>query len=92
MSYRPWEKWLLGLNILPLIHSAEELLLERKLPPRILCLDMSHFALERERKVVSGRQNVTGKLAGYLRVTLKLLSSSRAHQHLGAAEVGAPGV
>lgn len=70
---------------MPLIHSAEELLLEAKLISHILCLHISHFALERERKVVSGRQNETGKLAGYLRVMLKLLFSTRAHEHLGCS-------
>lgn len=81
---------LLGFNVLLLIHSAEELLLEAKLKSHILCLHISHFALKRERKVVSGRQNETGKLAGYLRVMLKLLPSARAREHLGAVKVGAP--
>lgn len=78
MSKQLWEKWLLGLNILPLIHSAEEPLLERKLTSHILCLPVSHFVLEREKEVVSDRQNETGKLAEYLKMRLKLLSSARA--------------
>lgn len=57
MSKQLWEKQLLGLNALPL--SVEEpssvLLLERKITFHILCLHVSHFAMERERRVVSGR-------------------------------------
>lgn len=78
MSKQLWEKWLLGLNILPLIHSAEEPLLETELTSHILCLPVSHFVLEREKEVVSDRQNEIGKLAEYLKMRLKLLSSARA--------------
>lgn len=78
MSKQLWDKWLLGLNILPLIHSAEELLLERKLKSHILCLHISHFALVRERKGVSGRQKWDWKISRILESDIKiaLLSQS----------------